>query len=658
MKQKQRIIRFTLALAAMVIIAAMGLFSTKVYAADDTKTAFNKIVVTTKDGNGNTIEKADGYQKASFVFTAADGTVLEQTGKIKVRGNSTSKAEKKPFNIKLDSKEDIFGMGKGKKWCLLANCFDPTLLRNYLAFNFAAELGLSFTSESRFIELYVDGVFKGCYLITEPVETGKTRIDIDPEATDAFLIEYESYRDEDLVAYITADEDTLRWAISEPEMPDPSDYDNKEKDEQYIADKAAYDKRVEEISAIINNIVEILKKGDITEIRKVIDLESFAAYYVLNEFFKTCDFNWSSVYFYYQNGKLYAGPAWDYDLSTGNMNPEYPSLIDYDNNEEEREYVTKYSNFYFGGEPEYVFASYCNIYFYLCQNEDFMKRVGKLYESKQDYIKNLYAEAGMIDTLCKDYAELFEENFTGIEAGGAGWDVSKAYADTMRVPDATYEENVKFLSDWLSARNEWLSTELTVKPVIVGNPQDMTVLAGKYAKFSVDAKGYDLKYQWQYRKPGAKKWRNVKDATESYFYPEASKKKSGIQYRCIVKNSEGKAVSEPAVMTVLKKSELKTKLVGYTVDVKNNTITFNYKLSKDVLADENAFLCIGKDDFTGNITIDAEIPVSEAVKTGKGKNAVYSFTHSTTGLFTNYFYFQLATDADYSPVYTTLSYIN
>lgn len=58
------------------------------------------------------------------------------------------------------------------------------------------------------------------------------------------------------------------------------------------------------------------------QIREKIDTSSFAKYYLLNEYFKTFDFSVTSVFFYYKDGKFYAGPPWDYDLSMGNTNGE------------------------------------------------------------------------------------------------------------------------------------------------------------------------------------------------------------------------------------------------------------------------------------------------------------------------------------------------
>ena len=96
-----------------------------------------QIRITTENGNGNELQKEDGYQNASISITDTDGTVLEDDCTIKVRGNTTALSwiTKKGFNFKFSKKQDVLGMGKGKKWALVANVFDPTLLRNYLAFS-------------------------------------------------------------------------------------------------------------------------------------------------------------------------------------------------------------------------------------------------------------------------------------------------------------------------------------------------------------------------------------------------------------------------------------------------------------------------------------------------------------------------------------------
>ncbi|MBQ9375676.1 MAG: CotH kinase family protein, partial [Ruminococcus sp.] len=370
-----------------------------------------QVYISTANDNGNTIQKTDDYVDTAIAIVDTDGKALtEYAGKIKVRGNSTAKAPKKAFNIKFSSKQNVLGMGKAKKWSLLANCYDPTLLRNYVALDFAQHMGLAYTSEKKIVELWVDGIFKGCYLLTESVEAGKTRVDIDTEGNKDFMIEYEAVRVEEDKTYIVSN--GFRFALSEPEEPT--------------------EEQLNYITEILDEITGAIKTKDINEYGKYIDLESFAKYYMLNEFYKTVDFSNSSVYYYYKDGKLYAGPAWDYDLSSGNAYADYSAGYN---------------------QLSQSSAINANKQFYedLYKSQDFLKIVWDYYVEYHDYIKQIYIPGGLIDTLVKDNAEVIKRNFTD-----AGWDVSYKYNICMRNPDATYEENLDFYKNWLFERDKWL----------------------------------------------------------------------------------------------------------------------------------------------------------------------------------------------------------
>ena len=336
----------------------------------------------------------------------------------KVRGNTTAMTfiEKKAYTFKFAKKKDVLGMGKGKKWALLANAFDPTMLRNYTAFELANELGLSYTSNHRFVEVFLDGSYRGCYELAEPVQEGKDRVNIDIDSNDGkkdFLIEYEAQREEEDTTYFTVD--GLRFIASDPDEPDD--------------DQLAY------IIDTMNSIIDVLKTGDRQEIEKVIDVPSFVAFYLLNEYLKTFDFDMSSVFFYYQDGRLYAGPAWDYDLSTGNISDQLTNS---------RAKNTR--------DPDGILQKNKNLYKYLGKLTWFMDEVIKLYEEHYDYMVNIFADGGQLDTLSEQYSELFERNATV-------WRVSKWLYNYQRKPLATYQENLDYLKNWLSERNAWLYDE-------------------------------------------------------------------------------------------------------------------------------------------------------------------------------------------------------
>ena len=409
-------------LTCLALLTGCFAFSVVSAAADETEPQSEwamtvpQIRVTTENGNGTTLQKADGYQNAAITITDTDGSMLSDSCLFKVRGNTTALdwVLKKAFTFKFEKKKDVLGMGKGKKWALIANAFDPTLLRNYTAFSLAKELGLAYTSEFRFVELWVDGVFRGCYLLMEPVQEGKDRVAIDIESNDGkndFLIEYEAQRVEDDVTYFTVN--GLRFISSEPEEP--------------TEEQLAY------IQSTMQDIIITIRTGTKEEIAAKIDVESFAKFFLLNETLKTFDFSVSSVFFYFQNSKLYAGPPWDYDLSMGNANPDFSARGQAAN------------------DPEGVFANK-NIYKYLCRCDWFDDEVRKVFRDHYGFFSNLGADGAFLDTASAQYADIFARNYNE-----AGWKVAKWWINIQKMPLSSYDSNLSFLKEWCQKRVAWMT---------------------------------------------------------------------------------------------------------------------------------------------------------------------------------------------------------
>lgn len=115
-----------------------------------------QVHITTVSGSAVTITKDYGEATINIKDISTNNN-LSASGKIKVRGNSTAAAPKKPYKIKFSKKQDVLGMGKYKNRVLLANAFDKTLIRNKLVFDFANEMNLAYTPQSRFVDVWVDG---------------------------------------------------------------------------------------------------------------------------------------------------------------------------------------------------------------------------------------------------------------------------------------------------------------------------------------------------------------------------------------------------------------------------------------------------------------------------------------------------------------------
>lgn len=157
----------------------------------------------------------------------------------------------------------------------------------------------------------------------------------------------------------------------------------------------------------------------------------------------------SSVFYYYKDGKLYGGPAWDYDLSAGNENVEkYPN----------------YSRIKNASTTNGLLVYNKNIYKFITDKQWFNDETARVYNEHFDFFKNIYADGGMMDSLKDEYSYAIERNFSS-----GVWKVSQAWINIQKKPLATYDENYDFLKNWYKERNEWLSEHFGVPYVLNGD---------------------------------------------------------------------------------------------------------------------------------------------------------------------------------------------
>ena len=240
--------------------------------------------------------------------TNYEHTLSGEGARIKLRGNSTATLDKKPYKLKFDSKVDLFGNGKAKEWCLIANYSDYSQIRNYIAYTLAAQTDtLQSTTTVQFVELYLNGRYDDVYLVCEQTEVGSTRVDIsdDLDNTDTgYLIELDARAPDEGTLdreYFTID--GTHYAVK---SPDPEEDD-------YTTAHTAF---------IKNYLVECLAaldSGDYEQVCDLIDVNTFADAYIIHELLHCADIGFSSFYMYKPaSGKLFCGPLWDFDLSAGN----------------------------------------------------------------------------------------------------------------------------------------------------------------------------------------------------------------------------------------------------------------------------------------------------------------------------------------------------
>ena len=309
--------------------------------------------VETTKGAENIISRNGEDEESLITIFKSNGTLEykdTEFSEIKVRGNTTNSYAKKPFQIKLENKQSLFGMAQGKNWILLANYLDQSLIRNSIMFRLAELLGMK-SSDFQSIDLYIDGQYYGIYLLCEKVQVSKSRVDIfDLEkATDLLNPTYK-----DSATKVTSGkliDETILVEYSYVEgVVNPTDITGGyliELDNNYYKNELCYFKtennayvlkspeyaskeQVEYIARLFAEMEEAIMSADGKNsigkhYSEYIDIDSFVYAYIIAEYSRNYDAGSSSMYFYKDidvNGtqsKIFKGPLWDCDNTLGNI---------------------------------------------------------------------------------------------------------------------------------------------------------------------------------------------------------------------------------------------------------------------------------------------------------------------------------------------------
>ncbi len=120
-------------------------------------------------------------ETGSALMLNADGSTeyYGEIEKLTSHGNSSwDYSKKKPYNFKLPKKADLFDMGKAKKWVLLSNYLDHSMMRNKVTEEMCRAAGMEYVMDSVFVDLYADGSYRGTYQLYERVQIQKNRVNI------------------------------------------------------------------------------------------------------------------------------------------------------------------------------------------------------------------------------------------------------------------------------------------------------------------------------------------------------------------------------------------------------------------------------------------------------------------------------------------------
>lgn len=278
--------------------------------------------------------KSADWSEADDIAVYKNGVAdLNKAGcSIRLRGNTSSNYDKRPMAIKLNKKAGILGMKEHKRWILLSPWTDMSLIRNYLAFNIAQTIqnhfingptdgstlgrGLVWNPSGQNVELVINGIHAGNYLFCEQIKINKNRLKMtnpifedvvekntSPTVKDcSYLIEFDNNYDE-----------TWKFKTTMRELPCLF------KDDFKVTAKngTTYDGSAifENLKTYINAIESNLTYGYYTEAYKSLDINSVIDYWFVYEIAMNDEIQHpKSVYMYKDgDGKLSAGPVWDFD---------------------------------------------------------------------------------------------------------------------------------------------------------------------------------------------------------------------------------------------------------------------------------------------------------------------------------------------------------
>ena len=265
-------------------------------------------VVINTENAAEIVSKEEEISSNVYIISE-DGTHLLATSETGVRGRGNASWDqfpKKPYRLKFKSKQSPLGApASAKKWTLISNYSDKSLMRNILAFEVSRRVGLAYTPYCHPVDVIVNGEYRGCYQLCDQVEAADDRV----PAKDGYLIEIDAYAYKEASAFWS-------WKGTPVTIKHPDEDDITTEQRNHI-------------ESFFNSMETAVHGTNFSDpengFRKYLDADSFIRNFIIGDFCGNTDMIWS-VYMYKDvaDGKLYSGPTWDHDLSFDNDYRTYP----------------------------------------------------------------------------------------------------------------------------------------------------------------------------------------------------------------------------------------------------------------------------------------------------------------------------------------------
>ena len=347
---------------------------------------------------------------------------------IERRGHSSQNFPKKQYSIETryengdNNNISIFEMPEENDWVLYGPYSDKSLMRNIIAYDIARSLGF-YASRAQFCEVFLNDDYIGVYIFMEKIKVDNNRVDIanptQNNVSGGYLLEIEAWnRIDSSDTYIAGETINLPYLIQFP------------KDDDITADQIQWIQNYmnEFESNLYSNEFDNPSLGN----SQFIHIPSWVDFILLNEAFRNNDVFFSSTYLQkHQNGKLVAGPVWDFNIAMGNIN--------YNNN-----WLT--NGLWL---TENLWSSR------LLLDEHFLTT----YKIRWNNLRSNQLSDSTISERIYSYAELLEESQ---ERNFVRWPIFGEYIWPNYFIGESFNEEIEYLKQWILDRFLWLDIELNM----------------------------------------------------------------------------------------------------------------------------------------------------------------------------------------------------
>lgn len=390
------------------------------------------------------------YHENKYNHPEDSATIYHGNIGIEIRGRYSASLPQKPYgfetrdNFGENLNVPLFHMPAENDWILLANYNDKTFMRNSLAFELFRKMG-HYAPRTQFVEVMVNGYYKGIYVFTEKIKRDFGRVSISKLSTDensgddltgGYIIKIDYYND--FNSWISSYAPLGQFVKNVHfvfEYPEP---------EKITSIQQNYIKKfIDEFETIL---YAPNTYGHQKALLRYLDFDSFIDYFILNELARNVDGYKKSSYFHKDKdsngGVLHAGPVWDFDWAWKNINECYFGATD----------GSGWAYLVHQCDPWPVPPSWMTR---LLQDPDYAQKVNERYfELRETFLSEAYI-FNYIDSVANLIDEAQKRHYTTWRI--LGMNVGTPEVDLQ--PN-TYAGEITKFKQWISTRLNWLDANI------------------------------------------------------------------------------------------------------------------------------------------------------------------------------------------------------